>query len=65
MLLKSADSKESQLTILRNLLAHERVSADKKQLIERELRQLTIGMETEKQAAFEIDFYFGISKICG
>ena len=62
MLLKSADSKESQLTILRNLLAHERVSADKKQLIERELRQLTIGMETEKQAAFEIDFYFGISK---
>jgi hypothetical protein len=62
MLIKSADSKESQIAILKNLLSHERVPFEKKQLIERELRNLSIGIATEKQAAFEIDFYAAPSK---
>ena len=62
MLLKSADNKESQIAILRNLLNHEKVPADKKQQIEKELRNLGVGVATEKQAAYEIDFYFGPSK---
>jgi hypothetical protein len=62
MLIKSADDKESQIAILQNLLSHERVSSEKRQLIERELRNLSIGFATEKQAAFEIDFYAAPSK---
>jgi Nuclease-related domain len=62
MLIKSADSKESQIAILQNLLSHERVTAEKRQLIERELRNLSIGIATEKKAAFEIDFYAAPSK---
>lgn len=62
MLIKSADEKESQIAILQNLLAHERVSAEKKSLIEKELRNLSIGIATEKEAAFEIDFYAAPSK---
>lgn len=62
MLIKNADDKESQIAILQKLLSHERVAAEKKQLIERELRNLSIGMATERQAAFEIDFYAAPSK---
>jgi hypothetical protein len=62
MLIKSADSKESQTAILKSLLSHERVPSEKKQLIERELRNLSIGIATESQAAFEIDFYAAPSK---
>jgi hypothetical protein len=62
MLIKSADNKESQIAILQNLLSHERVPAEKRQVIERELRNLSIGISTEKQAAFEIDFYAAPSK---
>jgi hypothetical protein len=62
MLIKSADSKDTQIATLQNLLSHERVSSEKKQLIERELKNLTIGIATEKQAAFEIDFYAASSK---
>jgi hypothetical protein len=62
MLIKSADNKESQIAILQNLLSHERVPAEKRQLIERELRSLSTGIATERQAAFEIDFYAAPSK---
>ena len=62
MLIKSADDKESQIAILQNLLSHERVPPEKRQLIERELRNLSIGIATERQAAFEIDFYAAPSK---
>lgn len=62
MLLKSADNKEPQIAILKNLLNHEKVPADKKQQVEKELRGITTGIATEKQAAYEIDFYFGPSK---
>lgn len=62
MLIKSADSKESQIAILQNLLSHERVPTEKRHLIERELKSLSIGTATEKQAAFEIDFYAAPSK---
>jgi len=62
MLIKSADDKESQIAILQKLLSHERVPAEKRQLIERELRNLSTGIATERQAAFEIDFYAEPSK---
>jgi hypothetical protein len=62
MLIKSADDRESQIAILQNLLTHERVPNEKRQLLEKELRHLSIGVATEKQAAFEIDFYAAPSK---
>jgi predicted RNA binding protein with dsRBD fold (UPF0201 family) len=62
MLLKSADNKERQIAILKNLLNHDKILANKKQQIDKELRNLAIGIATEKQAAYEIDFYFGHSK---
>jgi len=62
MLIKSAEDEESQIAILQNLLCHERVPSEKRQLIERDLRNLSIGMATERQTAFEIDFYAGPSK---
>jgi hypothetical protein len=34
MLLKSADNKDSQISVLKNLLNHKNISADKKQQIE-------------------------------
>ncbi len=62
MLLKSADDKENQITVLKNLLSHEKISPEKKQWIDKELRNLKTGIDTENQAAFELDFYFGPSK---
>ncbi|MET3131092.1 hypothetical protein AAKU55_001350 [Oxalobacteraceae bacterium GrIS 1.11] len=62
MLLKTADNKESQLAILKNFLDHDKIPADKKQLIEKELRNMLVGIATEKQAAYEIDFGFESSK---
>lgn len=62
MLIKSADDKQSQIAILQNLLSHERVPYEKRQPIERELRNVSVGIATEKQAAFEIDFYAAPSK---
>ena len=61
MLLKSADDKDNQLKILKNLLSHEKILPGKKQLIDKELRNLETGIATEKQAAYELDFYFGPS----
>lgn len=62
MLLKSADNKEFQINILKNLLNHQKISVEKKQQIGKELRSLTSGIATEKQAAYEIDFHFAPSK---
>src|SRR5437899_11522442 len=62
MLLKSADDKEHQITVLKNLLGHEKISSEKKQWIDRELRNLKAVIANEKQAAFELDFHFGNSK---
>lgn len=62
MLLKSADDKENQITVLKNLLSHEKISPEKKQWIDKELRNLKTGIATEKQAAFELDFHFANSK---
>lgn len=62
MLIKSADVKDSEIAILQKLLVHDRVPPDKRILIEKELRNVIIGATTEKQAAFEIDFYAAPSK---
>lgn len=62
MVLKPAENNEAQITILENLLRHERISADKKHLIQKELSNILKGAATEKQAAYEVDFYFGLSK---
>jgi len=62
MLIKSADKRETDIAILQKLLSHERIPHEKKQRIERELRSVSIGVETERQAAYEIDFYAARSK---
>lgn len=62
MLLKSADCKDADLAILNNLLNHRNIPDDKKQQISRELYNVTKGIKTEKEAAYEINFHFGASK---
>lgn len=62
MLLKSADNKDADVSILTNLLNHRNVPESKKQLIDRELRNIATGIKTEKEAAYEIDFHFGATK---
>jgi hypothetical protein len=62
MRIKSADDKASQIVILQNLLFNKNVPSEKRQLIEREIRGISTGIETERQAAFEIDFYAARSK---
>jgi hypothetical protein len=62
MLLKSADIKDADIAILNNLLNHRSIPDDKKQLISRELQNVTKGIKTENEAAYLLDFHFGPSK---
>ena len=47
---------KAQAEILQSFISHERASSEKVQLIERELRSLSIGFATERQAAFRDKF---------
>ena len=51
MLLKSADGKDAEIAILTNLANHANIPDDKRQLINRELRNVVTGAKTEKDAA--------------
>lgn len=54
MICKDADSKAEAIAILERL--HVKASADKKSLVERELRMLRAGIKGEQEAAYLIDF---------
>lgn len=62
MILKETDSKSSVVAELESLLEAPGVPADKKGLIERELKILRAGIKGEREAAYDINFYSGASK---
>jgi len=62
MIIKSADSRDGDIAILEALLKHPDASAQIRKNIETELRFIRAGVKGEKDAAYEIDFYFQKTK---
>jgi hypothetical protein len=62
MLIKQADDKSSSIALLSSFLSRADVTADTKQKIEVELRNMRSGLRGENDAAYEIDFSFGKSE---
>lgn len=60
MIIKKADNKDAQIADLQDLLGN--APAEKKTLLEKELRILRAGIKTEKEAAYFIDFDYRDSK---
>ena len=60
MICKEADNKEGALATLENLLSI--ADADKKSLIEREIRAMRAGIKGEQESAYLIDFHLKDSK---
>lgn len=61
MLIKEADSREADIAALADLLAQARNHVRTRQRIEEELRNVRAGITGEREAAHEIDFYYGTS----
>lgn len=62
MILKQTDDKSAQIKTLESLMAHPRLPAGKKPLVEKELTILRAGIKGEREAAYDIDFYSGGSR---
>lgn len=62
MIIKEADEKKSQITILETLAARHDISPEVRKRIEQEIRNIHAGIKGEKEAAYEIDFHFGATK---
>lgn len=60
MIIKKKDSKESDVSLLENLIAQD-LPREKKVLVEKELAILSKGVKGEQDAAYFIDFDFGSS----
>lgn len=58
MLIKEADSRQSDLDELNALLALPHVNADTKQQIRQEIRNIQSGIKGETDAAFQINFHY-------
>jgi Nuclease-related domain len=61
MLIKSADDKQPQLETLASLLARSDLGAETRRRIDQEVRSVRSGIAGERDAAYQIDFYFGPS----
>lgn len=62
MLIKEADDKTADLAALKFLLNHPAANAETKKRIEQEMRNISSGAKGEADAAYEIDFHYGLSK---
>lgn len=62
MLLKSADDKSEQISLLEKLCKASNISSALRDKIYAELSMLRAGIKGEQDSAYEIDFYFGKSK---
>lgn len=62
MLIKAADSRQLDLDILTSLLDRPDVDAARRREIERELATMRAGIAGERDAAYEIELYFGKSQ---
>lgn len=59
MISKNADDKSAHVEALEALLNRKDLDATQKRNIERDLRFMRAGMRGEKDAAYEVDFYYG------
>jgi hypothetical protein len=59
MLIKRADDRTADLSALNSFLVGPGLSADTRQRIEQEIRSIRAGAVGERDAAYEIEFYFG------
>jgi len=62
MLIKAADDKSGDIEQLEALLGRPSIGVDEKKRIEQELRAVRSGLKGEREAAYEIDFYYAPSK---
>jgi hypothetical protein len=61
MQVKGADDRTADLSVLNSLLAAPGISSAARQRIEQEIRSVRAGAVGERDAAYEIEFYFGKS----
>ncbi|MEJ2792548.1 nuclease-related domain-containing protein [Iodobacter sp. LRB] len=62
MILKSPDSKQAQLEELNSLLTQANLSANQRELINKEIYMLKQGMQGEQNSEYEINFYLKDAK---
>lgn len=62
MLIKEADSKQESLDTLQSLLERKDLSSQQRKAITQELYMMRAGIKGEKEAAYELDFFFKGSK---
>ncbi len=58
MIIKSADNKDAELNILKNLLTHPQCDALTKKRIEQEVRNIQAGIRGEAEAAYEMKVHY-------
>ena len=61
MIIKPADDKQSQKTLLQNLLSHPAADATTRKRIEQEIRNIQAGIRGEEEAAYEMKVHYGQS----
>ena len=61
MIIKPADDKQSQKTLLQNLLNHPAADATTRKRIEQEIRNIQAGIRGEEEAAYEMKVHYGQS----
>ena len=61
MIIKPADDKQPQKTVLQNLLNHPAADAMTRKRIEQELRNIQAGIRGEEEAAYEMKVHYGDS----
>lgn len=62
MLIKSMDSRANDIAILKDILQNKSLSQNQKNLVEKEISNINKGLEGERKAAYELDFYFKNAK---
>ena len=62
MIIKAAEDRESNIATLKELILRSDVTANIKQRIEQEIKNIHAGLKGEREAAYEMDFTYGASK---
>ena len=61
MLVKTTENRDVDIQTLEGLLGHPQANSETRKRIEHELRCIRSGIKGEKEAAYELDFYYGDS----
>ena len=59
MIIKTAEDKESDIATLKGLLMRSDVTANIKQRIDQEIKNIQAGLKGEREAAYEMEFTYG------